>query len=93
MNIFNGLGVYASKWSEKASRNFNAEEINLINSAHVVSSQYGLSVCFMLKTGGSTYLTLDVNSTLVEGEVVDLANAKLITLEKIGKSDIIRVKA
>lgn len=93
MNIFDNLRVYAGKWSVKSKRGFNKEELSLITSAKVVSSQYGLSVCFMLKEGGSTYLPLDVNSTLVEGDIVNMESSNLVTLEKSGENDILRVEA
>ena len=47
----------------------------------------------MLKEGGSTYLPLDVNSTLVEGDIVNMESSNLVTLEKSGENDILRVEA
>lgn len=93
MNIFSKLQVYAGKWNLKASRSFNSEEIAAINRAEVVSSQYGNSVCFFLKEGGQTYIPLSNDSELTVGDTVDLSSASLLTLEKEGESDILRVKA
>lgn len=91
MNIFSALKVYAGKWEQKASRAFEKEEIDAIDSAQVVDSQYGLSVCFFMKSGGQTYIPLDKNSSLNIGDTVNLANAKLITLGRQGEADIYRV--
>ena len=93
MNIFSNLRVYSGKWSLKASRVFNQEELAAISSATVVPSQYGNSVCFMMVAGGKTFLPLDKSSALGVGENVDLNKAELLTLSKEGEADIYRVKA
>lgn len=91
MNIFSNLQVYAGKWAEKSRRNFSTEEINAVDNAVVVSSNYGLSVCFFMKSGGQTFIPLSTDATVGLGESVDLQKASLITLGKQGESDIIRV--
>jgi hypothetical protein len=91
MNIFSNLQVYAGKWAEKSRRNFSAEEINAVDSNVVVSSNYGLSVCFFMKSGGQTFIPLSTDASVGLGESVDLQKASLITLSKQGESDIIRV--
>lgn len=93
MNIFNSLRVYAGKWAVKSSRDFSQEEIDAISSASVVDSQYGNSVCFMMKSGGQTFIPLSTNSTLGLGDTVDLTKAKLLTLGREGEADIYRVEA
>ena len=93
MNIFSSLRVYAGKWAVKASRVFNQEELAGITSATVVPSQYGNSVCFMMVSGGKTFMPLDQTSQLGVGETVDLNKAELLTLTKEGEADIYRVKA
>lgn len=93
MNIFSQLQVYASKWNLKASRNFEREEIAAVSEAEVVPSQYGNSVCFHMVSGGKTFIPLSSDSNLTVGDIVDLSKAKLLTLEKDGESDILRVKA
>lgn len=92
-NIFASLQVYAGKWSVKSSRAFTADEINAVSSAVVVPSNYGNSVCFFMKSGGQTYIPLSSDSTKGVGETIDLADAQVLTLEKRGENDIIRVKA
>jgi len=93
MNIFSSLRVYAGKWAIKASRAFSEEEINAVDHASVVDSQYGNSVCFVMKSGGQTFIPLSTNSSLSLGDDVDLSKAKLLTLGREGDTDIYRVEA
>lgn len=91
MNIFSALRVYAGKWQVKDSKKFSQEEIDLVDRAEVVDSQYGQSVCFFMKAGGMTYIPLDQNSSKATGDTVDLSQASLVTLSKQGEADIYRV--
>ena len=46
-----------------------------------------------MKLGGRcTYIPLDKSSNITVGEIVDMKQAILLTLEKEGESDIVRVK-
>lgn len=90
-NILSSLKVYAGKWNLTDSRDFSQEEIDSIKEAVVVPSQYGNSVCFMLKAGGQAFLPLSNDSNIGVGESVDLTKAKVLTLSKDGK-DIQRVR-
>lgn len=92
MNIFQGLTIYAEKWSEKGRRGFTAEEKSAVDHAVVVESQYGLSACFYMKSGGQTYIPLSTTSALGLGESIDLDKANLVTLSKSGEADITRVE-
>ena len=92
MNIFSALRVYAGKWNEKEVRNFTQDEIDAVASAKVVDSQFGTSVCFMMKAGGQTFIPLDQNSNAGLGDSVDLSKASLVTLSKQGEQDIYRVR-
>ena len=91
MNIFSALRVYAGKWQVKNSRSFSADEIAAVESATVVDSQYGQSVCFLMIGGGQTYIPLDQNSSKATGDTVDLSKASLLTLSKQGEADMYRV--
>ena len=93
MNIFSALRVYAGKWSEKNVRDFAPEEVAAVEQAKVVESQYGFSVCFFMKSGGQSYIPLDLNSSLSIDDAVDLTKAKLVTLQRPGEDDIYRVRA
>lgn len=92
MNIFSALRVYAGKWQVKETKKFSQEEIDLVDRAEVVDSQYGQSVCFFMKSGGQTYIPLDQNSSRATGDTVDLSQASIVTLSKQGEADIYRVK-
>lgn len=93
MNVFSALRVYAGKWNVTDSRVFSQEEIDAVESASVVDSQYGMSVCFFMRGGGQTYIPLSNDSNLSVGDSVDLKSAKLLTLSRPGDSDLMRVKA
>ena len=92
-NIFSSLRVYAGKWNLKSSRAFSPEEVAAVASAVVVASQYGNSVCFTMVGGGQTFIPLSNSSSKTVGESIDLATARLLTLEKSGEADIFRVEA
>lgn len=92
MNIFNAIKVYAGKWQVKDSRAFSQEEIDAVDRASVVDSQYGLSVCFFLKSGGQSFIPLSSTSSLNVGDAVNLSTAKLLTLSREGDDDILRVE-
>lgn len=92
MNIFSALRVYAGKWSQKDVRPFTQEEIDAVAKAIVVESNYGYSVCFMLKSGGQSYIPLEDDAPVAEGDTIDLSKAKVVTLEKAGEQDINRVR-
>ena len=78
-------------WVVTNSRPFTPEEITAVNSAEVVASQYGNSVCFFMKGGGQTYIPLSEQSKLAVGDELDLKTAKLITLSRKENDDIYRV--
>lgn len=92
MNIFQSLQVYAGKWNVTNSRAFSQEEIDGVERATVVDSQYGSSVCFFMKSGGQTFIPLSNTSNKAEGDPVDLSSAKLLTLSRQGEADIYRVE-
>ena len=92
MNIFSALRVYAGKWQETNKRSFDSEEIAAVDKAEVVESQYGMSVCFFMHSGGQTYIPLDQNSSAGVGTQIDLSKASLVTLSRPGEDDIYRVR-
>ena len=91
MNVFDGLQVYGGSWNVVNSRSFDEEEIAAVSKAEVVSSQYGSSVCFFMKSGGQSYIPLSNTSDLCVGDTVDMTKAKLLTLHRDGDGDIMRV--
>ena len=90
-NIFEGRTVYGGSWNVVDSRSFDAEEIAAVKKAEVVSSQYGNSVCFFMKSGGQVYIPLSNQSSLAVGDTVDMAKAKILTLHRDGDEDIARI--
>ena len=87
MNIFAGLTSYATKFNVKNTRSFSPDELALVDSAKVVLSQYGMSVCFYMKSGCQTYIPLSRDSSATEGDRVDLTKAKILTLVKDGSDE------
>ena len=92
MNIFAGLQKYATKYQVKDSRVFNSEELADVVSAKVVASQFGMSVCFFMKSGCQTYIPVSRDSVCQVGDVVDVNKAKILILEKEGSQDIARIE-
>ena len=86
-----GLNNNINDWRVKGIRSFNIEERLAVSRAEIVASQYGNSVCFFMNAGGQTYIPLDKNSELCVGDALDMNTAKIITLCRKGKSDIVRV--
>ena len=91
-SIFSSLKQYAGKWALKSKRALSPAEIAEVDSAEVVSSDYGSSVCFHMRAGGMMFLPVSTESTLKVGQTVDLANVNIITLSKQGEQDIQRVE-
>lgn len=94
-NIFAGRKIYADGYKEVEVRNFNEAEINAVESATVVPSNYGVSCCFLMKGGGKSYIPMSRDSKLCVGDKVDLTTAKIIHLHRDGgdpeTDDILRV--
>lgn len=92
MGLFTGRTVYAGKWSVKNVELMSAEDQAMVTRAEIVPSEFGMSVCFFMKTGGQTYIPVSNDCTVAVGESVDLSKAEIITLEKQGESDIERIR-
>lgn len=91
MNIFNELKQYG-EWQVKSRRTFNEEELACFTSAVCIASQWGKSVCFMLKTGYKAYIPLTDGSTLSIGQEVNPAKCEVLKLGKPGEDDINRIE-
>ena len=92
MNLFSGLRVYGGKWAEKASRKFTQDELALVTKAQVVESQYGNSCCFFMANGTTMYVPMSTDSKSGVGDIVNLNEAEIVTLEKAGEKDIQRIR-
>jgi hypothetical protein len=87
MNIFATLKSYANSFKVANRRDFSQEELSLVDHAEVKLSQYGMSVCFYMKSGCQTYIPISRDSTASEGDRVDLTKAKILTLVKDGSDE------
>ena len=92
MNLFSGLRVYGGKWAEKASRKFTQDELALVTKAKVVESQYGNSCCFFMANGTTMYVPMSTDSKSGVGDIINLNEADIVTLEKVGEKDIQRIR-
>ena len=92
MGLFQDIKTYATGWAVKAISKMNPADISAVDRAVVVDSKFGKSVCFYLKAGGQAYYPVAQDSQLAVGETVDLSAVEVVTLEKSGEKDIIRIK-
>lgn len=92
MNLFSSLRVYGGKWAEKASRKFTQDELALVTKAKVVESQYGNSCCFFMANGTTMYVPMSTDSKSGVGDIINLNEAEIVTLEKAGEKDIQRIR-
>ena len=92
MYLFSSLRVYGGKWAEKASRKFTQDELALVTKAQVVESQYGNSCCFFMANGTTMYVPMSTDSKSGVGDIVNLSEAEIVTLEKAGEKDIQRIR-
>ena len=92
MNLFSSLRVYGGKWAEKASRKFTPDELALVTKAKVVESQYGNSCCFFMANGTTMYVPMSTDSKSGVGDIINLNEAEIVTLEKAGEKDIQRIR-
>ena len=88
MNLFSGLRVYGGKWAEKASRKFTQDELALVTKAQVVESQYGNSCCFFMANGTTMYVPMSTDAKSGVGDIINLNEAEIVTLEKAGEKGI-----
>jgi hypothetical protein len=91
-SLFVNCKSYAGKWSVDSVSPFDAEDLAAISSAHVVNSSYGLSCCFMMKSGVMHFIPMDETCDAVAGESIDLTKAKVVTLTKPGECPIKRIR-
>lgn len=92
MNLFSNLKVYGGKWSVTSSRKFTDEEKSMVTKAQVVESQYGNSCCFFMANGTTMFVPMANDAKSGVGDIIDLENAEVVTLEKFGERDIQRIR-
>ena len=94
MGILDSLRLYRGKWEESDRSNFSAAEISEISSAKVVASDFGHSVCFLLKSGGMKFMPVSNSSKVATsvGDEVNLEKCQVVTLSREGDADIQRIE-
>lgn len=92
MSLFQDIKTYATGWAVKSTSKMSASDMAKVEKAVVVDSKFGASVCFFMKAGGQTYYPVAQDSQLSVGQTVDLNAVEVVTLEKSGEKDIIRIK-
>ena len=92
MSIFAGKQSYAGKWMIKSIEPMPQEDKDAVASAHVVTSQYGFSVCFLMKAGNMFFIPIDQNCNVSPGDAVNLDEIKVITFERPGNADITKIR-
>lgn len=90
-NIFDSLVRYNLGWSEKSRRSLNDAELKSISKAKVTESDYGKSMCFTMVSGGVTYIPMVKDSPLAIDTEVSLKDVQLVTIQRVGDADKIRV--
>lgn len=83
---------YAGNWQIKSVEPMPQIDKDACQSAHVVESQYGLSVCFMMKAGNRFFKSLDTACDAKPGDAVNLDNVKVVILSRPGDADIMKVR-
>jgi hypothetical protein len=91
MSLFESVKIYASSWNVVNQRPLAAEEIAAVERTEVTSSQFGLSVCFHMKSGGRAYIPLTQDATATVGSAIDLSKAQVVELSKSGEENITRI--
>ena len=91
MGFLSKLTVYAQSWKEESREKLPASDIKAIDKAEVVNSEFGLSACFFLKSGGRSYIPLSRDVEAEVGDVIPLNKAQVITLSREGDDDIFRL--
>lgn len=79
-------------WKIIEERFFTDEEKDAVVSAEVVDSQYGPTVCFLMKTGQRAYIPVSNTSDLKIGDAVDVNTRKIVIFFREGDGNITRVE-
>lgn len=78
--------------NKEKTKYFTAEDAALVESAIIVSGDYGLSCKVKRKDKYVSFIPLSRDSRMSQGEVVDLSECKLICLERRGEEPIWRLE-
>lgn len=87
---FSKLTTYDLQWQEAGREKLSAQDIEDIQEAKVEPANYGMSVCFYMKSGGRRFIQLSRDSKLGLGDTVDPSKGEVITLKRKGDEDKFR---
>lgn len=84
MNIFSRHTLYPEGYKPVEQRPFDEEELSMIRSAKVVQSQWGLSVCFFMISGGRAYIPVssECQDNVDVDDLVDPKKVEILTLRR-----------
>ena len=83
--------LYNDEWLITNIRSFTKEEVAEVESAVIVESRFGRSVCFTMKVGGQHYIPVDLQSDSRIGDAVETNKALLVTYSKKDEASVFRV--
>lgn len=93
MGILSSLRSYRDKWNVTGRSQFDASELQSIESNEVVPSEYGNSVKLVKTNGEISYLPIsNTSKDVLIGESVDLSKCFVLTLSRTGDDDIYRIE-
>lgn len=92
MNIFDLMTSYKAEWKEVKSRKFTEEEQKCVESATVVASNYGKSVCFLMPGGIKKFMPLEPIATCSLGDKLDMSAIEIVKLVYEGNNPDQKVK-
>lgn len=93
MGLFSSLKTYQGKWNVVSNKPVSQDDINAVESAEVVASQYGKSVCLHMKDGGMKFLPVSTEGRQPRvGETIDLEKCNIVQLHRDGDEDIFRLE-
>jgi hypothetical protein len=85
------IKTFNGKWeANPETSKLTPKEVESVQEASVVPLQFGLSICFALKSGQKKFIPLSRDSQLSEGEVIDPSEVEITTLHRLGSEDIYR---
>ena len=83
MGLLNLLSkVYPSTWVKTNETVISEADASDIQKVFVVSSDYGLSACFLFNNGSEKYIPVWNESSLIEGDDVKFSSIRILTFEK-----------
>ena len=92
MSIFSSR-IYFGKYSETDRHVVKKEDLDGYESAELKPSEFGMSVCLVLKSGGKEFIPVGKNSKPVTDVSLDkMVGATVITLSRDGDKDIKRIE-